>query len=184
MIKQSLLNTNETCYSVRITKICNLNEASFLLLSPCLYLKPGALRSQSLVMPISQSPIHSKNTSRSRVCFARTITEIFLCSIQHAIIASSGAIQRASNQTFEHIYIGLDFLVNFILVCIHCLFITSFAFRRCSACLSNLLTSLLESYTRLNHFHLGDWMIILFEVARHSGAPNISLFFWLKVTAN
>ena len=95
----------------------------------------------SLVMPVSQSPIHSKNTSRSRVCFARTITEIFLCSIQHAIIASSGAIQRASNQTFEHIYIGLDFLVNFILVCIHCLFITSFAFRRCSACLSNLLTS-------------------------------------------
>lgn len=56
----------------------------------------------SLVMSVSQSPIHSKNTSR--VCFARTITEIFLGSIQHAIIASSGAIERASNQTIEHIY--------------------------------------------------------------------------------
>ena len=27
MIEQSLLNTNETCYSVQIIKICNLNKA-------------------------------------------------------------------------------------------------------------------------------------------------------------
>jgi len=27
MIEQNLSNTNETCYNIRIAKICNLNEA-------------------------------------------------------------------------------------------------------------------------------------------------------------
>jgi len=31
MIGQSLSNTNETCYSIQIAKICNLNEAQLFL---------------------------------------------------------------------------------------------------------------------------------------------------------
>jgi hypothetical protein len=82
---------------------------SFLLLSPCLYLKPGRLDHnmciyfhsrqiffgdgcQSIANPLKQ------HIYTSGVCFACTITEsqeIFLASIQHATIASSGAIERA-----------------------------------------------------------------------------------------
>ena len=95
MIGQSLSNTNETCYSIQVTKICNLNEA---------LLRPPTSRARTMDPPVD-SPKSSRKTAaawqHAGQKTAAVVQSRMVCRHKSLLLQCSKAAERAASRAAE-----------------------------------------------------------------------------------